>query len=73
MLIFLSMILNAGADEKLRALAPSRTQFGLIAQKEDALNILPVLEAADPGHTPLFPLAVYSLGKIDATDKLVAR
>jgi len=57
-----SMILNAGATDELRAAAPSRTAFGLVAHRQDAINLVPILEKADPEHMPLLVMAAYSLG-----------
>jgi hypothetical protein len=60
-----SMILNAGADEQLRNLAPERTEFGLIRDRDAALDLIPELERRDPEHAPLLLMAVYSLGPMD--------
>ncbi|MCY0095198.1 hypothetical protein [Hoeflea ulvae] len=57
-----SMILNAGADDQLRTLAPSRSDSGLIRERDAALALVPELERRDPGHAPLLLMAVYSLG-----------
>ncbi len=65
---FTSMILNAGATNDLRAKAPPRTKFGLIANRQDGIDLIPILEEADPSHAPLLLMAIYSLGTVDAFD-----
>ncbi|MCU0830370.1 MAG: hypothetical protein MUC58_02435 [Rhizobiaceae bacterium] len=57
-----SMVFNAQADDELRLLAPSRSPSGLIADRAQALALIPELERRDPGHRPLLVMGVYSLG-----------